>query len=429
MMSKFFKTMRVVIEMKEKSYDTVVIGAGAAGIAAAVRCEELGMDVVLIESKDKIGGIPLQCTHPGFGNFYYDENLTGTEFAERLIEKLEELDVDCMTEAHVTSIEDKSDLEKRVELITPEGLFSIKSKTIIYSTGARERHRFETGIQGDRLSGVYTAGEAQTLMDIYGVMPGERVVIVGSGDIGLIMARRFALENAEVLGVIEMLPYPGGLTRNVVQCLHDFDIPLYTKKMVKKIRGDKRVEEVVTVDVNEDFEEIQGSKEVIECDTIALATGLIPYTKKLDELNVIKDQATDGPKVNEFLETSIPGIFAAGNVLAINDYVDFASYQGEKAAEGAETYIENEGIPYKSWIDIKKGRNVNLVVPHMFSGDNSVTLYMRVKRPEPNVDIVISELDEKLKSTSVNPGEMIRLDISRDILEQIESDFTIEVRR
>ena len=158
---------------------------------------------------------------------------------------MEELDVDQMTEAHVTSIENRSDLDKRVELITPEGLYSIHTKAIIYSTGARERHRFETGIQGDRLSGVYTAGEAQTLMDIYGVMPGRRVVIVGSGDIGLIMARRFALEGADVIGVIEMLPYPGGLTRNVVQCLHDFDIPLHTQRLVKEIRGDERVEEVV----------------------------------------------------------------------------------------------------------------------------------------------------------------------------------------
>lgn len=415
--------------MKKKSYDTVVIGAGAAGIVAAVRCKELGLDVLLIESKDKIGGIPLQCTHPGFGNFYYDENLTGTEFSERLIERMEDLDVDQMTEAHVTSIENRSDLEKRVELITPEGLYPIQTKTVIYSTGARERHRFETGIQGDRLSGVYTAGEAQTLMDIYGVMPGKKVVIIGSGDIGLIMARRLALEGADVIGVIEMLPYPGGLTRNVVQCLHDFDIPLHTKKLVKEIRGDERVEKVVTVDLDDDFEEIPGSKEVIECDTVALATGLIPYTKKLDELDVEKDSSTKGPRVNEFLETSIPGIFAAGNVLAINDYVDFAAYQGEKAAESAEKYIEKEGLEKETWIEIKKGRNVRLVVPHLLSGDNDVTLYARVKKPEPKVDILISEIDEKIKSTSVNPGEMIRLDISKEMLSDLNDELTLEVKR
>lgn len=420
---------RSVVDLREKFYDTVVIGAGAAGIAAAVKCKEVGLSVLLIESKDKIGGIPLQCTHPGFGNFYYDENLTGTEFAERLIERLEELDVDQMTEAHVTSIENRSDLDKRVELITPEGLYSIQTKTIVYSTGARERHRFETGIQGDRLSGVYTAGEAQTLMDIYGVMPGRRVVIIGSGDIGLIMARRFALEGADVIGVIEMLPYPGGLTRNVVQCLHDFDIPLHTQKLVKEIRGEERVEEVLTVDIDDDFEEIPSSKEVIECDTVALATGLIPYTKKLDELDVVKDPSTKGPKVNEFLETSISGIFAAGNVLAINDYVDFASYQGERAAESAEKYIENEGLEKEKWIEIKKGRNIRLVVPHLLSGDNDVTLYARVKKPEPHVDIVISEIDEIVKSTSVNPGEMIRLDISKEMLNDLDGELTLEVRR
>ena len=420
---------RSVVDLSEKFYDTVVIGAGAAGIAAAVKCKEVGLSVLLIESKDKIGGIPLQCTHPGFGNFYYDENLTGTEFAERLIERLEEVDVDQMTEAHVTSIENRSDLDKRVELITPEGLYSIQTKTIIYSTGARERHRFETGIQGDRLSGVYTAGEAQTLMDIYGVMPGKRVVIIGSGDIGLIMARRFALEGADVIGVIEMLPYPGGLTRNVVQCLHDFDIPLYTQKLVKEICGDERVEEVVTVDIDEDFEEIPGSKEVIECDTVALATGLIPYTKKLDELDIVKDASTKGPKVNEFLETSISGIFAAGNVLAINDYVDFAAYQGEKAAESADKFIEEKGLEKENWIEIKKGRNIRLVVPHLLSGDNDVTLYARVKKPEPYVDIVISEIDENIKSTSVNPGEMIRLDISKEMMNDLDDEITLEVKR
>ncbi len=415
--------------MKEKSYESVVIGAGAAGIAVAVRCEELGLDVLLIESKDKIGGIPLQCTHPGFGNFYYDENLTGTEFADRLIDKVEELDIDYLTEAHVSSIEDESDLRKKVEVITPKGLFSVKSKTIIYCTGARERHRYETGIQGDRLNGVYTAGEAQTLMDIYGLMPGEKVVIIGSGDIGLIMARRFALEGAEVTGVMEMLPYPGGLTRNVVQCLHDFDIPLYTNRIVKEIKGDKRVEKVVTAEVYDDQDIVPDSEEIFECDTVALATGLIPYTKKLDELKVIKDPGTKGPKVDEFLETSIPGIFAAGNILAINDYVDFAAYQGERAAEGVKKFIENEGIPSKDWIDIKKGRNIKLVVPQSISGENHVRLYARVKEPEPKVDIAIKENDEKLKSTSVNPGEMIKLDISKDRFKSIEDSLTLEVRR
>jgi len=409
-------------------YECVVIGAGPAGLAAALRCEELGLDVLMIESKERLGGIPLQCTHPGFGNFYYDENLTGTEFAERLLEKDE---IEYVTEAHVSSIEYVSDLKKKVKVITPDGLFSLDTKTIIYSTGARERHRFETRIQGDRLSGVYTAGEAQTLMDVYGVMPGKRVVVVGSGDIGLIMARRFALENAEVVGVIEMQPFPGGLTRNVVQCLHDFDIPLYTQKIVKEIRGQKRVEEIVTADVDEELEVIPGSEEIIECDTVALATGLIPYTKILDEMEaeVIMDPVTRGPRVDENLETNLPGIFAAGNVLTINDYVDFAAYQGEKAAESARKFVEYDGMPSKDWIEVKRGKNVRSVVPQYISGDCEVTLNVRVKKPEPEVDVIIRETDERIKTTSVNPGEMLRLDISEEKLEDLENKITLEVRR
>jgi len=415
----------------KKEYDCVVIGAGAAGIAAAVRFKELGLEVLMIESKKRSGGIPMQCTHPGFGNFYYDENLTGAEFAERLLDKLEKEDVESITEAHVSSIEYVSDLKKKVEVISPDGIFSLDTKTIIYSTGARERHRFETGIQGDRLSGVYTAGEAQTLMDIYGVMPGKRVIIVGSGDIGLIMARRFALENAKVLGVIEMQPFPGGLTRNVVQCLHDFDIPLYTQKIVKEICGEKRVERVLTAEVDDEMEIVPGSEEVIECDTVALATGLIPYTKILDgmEAEVIMDPVTRGPKVNDYLETSVPGIFAAGNVLTINDYVDFAAYQGEKAAESAEKFVKNDGIPSKDWIEIIRGRNVRSVVPHYISDDDEVTLYVRVKRPEPEVDVIIKESQKKIKTTSVNPGEMLRLNISEEELVGLENEMTLEVKR
>jgi len=412
-------------------YDCVVIGAGAAGIAAAVKCEELGLDVLMIESKERLGGIPLQCTHPGFGNFYYDENLTGAEFAERLLDRFEKDKVEYMTEAHVSSIGYVSHLKKKVEVINPSGLFSLDTKTVIYSTGARERHRFETGIQGDRLSGVYTAGEAQTLMDIYGVMPGERVVVVGSGDIGLIMARRFALENAEVVGVIEMQPFPGGLTRNVVQCLHDFDILLHTQKIVKEIRGQKRVEEVVTADVDEELEVMPNSEEIIECDTVALATGLVPYTKILDEMEaeVIMDPVTRGPKVDENLETSVPGIFAAGNVLTINDYVDFAAYQGENAAESARIFVENDGMPSKDWIEVKRGRNVRSVVPQYISGCREVTLNIRVKKPEPAVDVMIRETDERIRTTSVNPGEMLRLNISEEALVGLENKMTLEVER
>ncbi|MFO8109594.1 MAG: FAD-dependent oxidoreductase [Thermoplasmata archaeon] len=412
--------------MQEKFYDCIIIGAGAAGTAAAVRCKDLGIDVIMIENKRRVGGIPLQCTHPGFGNFYYKENLTGTEFAEKLTESSKIREVESLTEAHVVSIEDISDTKKKIDLVTPKGVFTLYTGTIIYATGAREKHRFETGIQGDRLSGVYTAGEAQTLMDIYGVLPGKKVVIIGSGDIGLIMARRFALEGAEVVGVIEMMPYPGGLTRNVVQCLHDFDIPLHTKKRVIEIRGNKRVEKLTTMDVNDDMKTVPGSENSIRCDTVALATGLIPYTKILDKLDVVKDSATGGPVVDEYLMTSIPGIFAAGNVLAVNDYVDFAAYQGERAAEGVVRFLR--GDVGTSKIKVERGRNVRFAVPQYIS-ENDVTLYGRVKKPEPGVRIMVPEIGYQTKNTSVNPGEMIRLDINKRDLEGIGDKITVEVTR
>ncbi len=416
--------------MKDE-YDTIVIGGGPAGLAGGSKTEEGGLDTLIIESGEHIGGIPMQCAHPGFGMFYYDEELTGPEFSQRLIDRVEELGVDYVTNAHVTEINQISDLEKTVKVITQDGISEISTSTIIFATGARERHVYETGITGDRASGVFTAGETQTLMDIHGVMPGEEIVIVGSGDVGLIMARRFALEGAEVKGVMEMLPYPGGLTRNVAQCLRDFDIPLETQKAVKEIRGNMRVEEVVTVDVDDDLQPVPDTEEVIECDTVVLATGLIPYIKKLEKLGAPKDPVTKGPIVNEYLETAVPGVFVAGNALTINDYVDFVAEQGELAGEGAQKFVKGEsgGIPTEDWITVKKGRNIRLVVPHYVSGKKDVTLYARVKEPEPQVTVGFDEIDYEREEPSVNPGEMLKIELEEEDLEPAEDELTLKVYR
>ncbi|MFO8132386.1 MAG: FAD-dependent oxidoreductase [Thermoplasmatota archaeon] len=417
--------------MSDGAYDLAVIGGGAAGLAgAAAAAEEYRLDVLVIEAGARLGGIPLQCIHPGFGLSYFNEDLTGPEFAERLAARVHRRDIDILTDAHVTSLELLPDKRKKIVVTTRDGIREIAAACILYTAGARERHRHETGIVGDRPAGVFTAGEAQTLMDIDGALPGRHVVIIGSGDIGLIMARRFALEGATVEAVIEMLPYPGGLTRNVVQCLHDFDIPLHTGRMVTAIRGSERVEAVDTVAVDDSMQPVDGTRQRVPCDTVALATGLIPNTSRLQDLDIAIDPATGGPVVNDCLETSVPGVFAAGNALAINDYVDDAARQGEHAAAGASLYLEHGCIPADGgWIPLQKGRNIGLALPHRISGARDVTLYLRVQRPEPRAIVRLPELDMALPAQGVTPGEMLTIDIEADRLAGHTGAISLEVAR
>jgi NADPH-dependent 2,4-dienoyl-CoA reductase/sulfur reductase-like enzyme len=408
--------------MKTLEYDTVVIGGGPAGVAAAIKATELGLKTILVENRDLLGGIPLQCVHPGFGLHYFKEDLTGTQFITRLLDKLEKLGVERLLKAHVHSIEYLDYNNKVVNVITSEGVVKILVKTIIYTTGARERHLFEIGVVGDRPDGIYTAGEAQTLMDIHGIMPGKEVVIIGSGDVGLIMARRFTLEGAKVKAVIEILQYPGGLMRNVMQCLNDFNIPLLLGHTVVKVVGKKRVEKVVVAKVDENLKPIQGTEFEMPCDTVILSVGLRPYLGVLEKLGISIDPTTGGPIVNEYLETSIPGIFAAGNALVVNDLVDYVVEQGELAAEGAKVFIENNGIPTKNWKLIEKGRNIRLVVPHSVSGERDVIVYARVAYPERNVYVEIPELGLKLFNYGVRPAQMIRLKLRKDMFSKLGAD-------
>jgi len=336
-----------------------------------------------------------------------------------------------MLKAHVHSIEYLDYNKKIVNVITPQGVMRILTKTIIYTTGARERHIYEIGVVGDRPDGIYTAGEAQTLMDIYGILPGREIVIIGSGDVGLIMARRFALEGAKVKAVVEILPYPGGLMRNVIQCLRDFNIPLLLGHTVVKVIGKKRVEKVLVAKVDENFKPIPGTEFEIPCDTVVLSVGLRPYLKVLEKLGLHIDPTTGGPVVNDYLETNIPGVFVAGNALVINDLVDYAVEQGELAAEGAKIFVENNGIPTKNWKIVEKGRNVRLVVPQMISGEKDVIVYARVSNPEKNVYVEIPELGFRLFNYGVRPAEMIRLKLRKDMFSKIGADInkiTLEVK-
>ncbi|WP_232460927.1 NAD(P)/FAD-dependent oxidoreductase [Thermococcus gorgonarius] len=413
-------------EIPMLGYDVVVIGGGPAGMAAAARAKELGLSVLLLDENDYLGGILPQCIHSGFGIHYFKEELTGPEFAARLAKRLVELGVEYRTAARVLEIRNYSDLEKVVIFTSPSGVYQVWAKAVIYAAGARERHAFEIGIVGDRVSGIYTAGEAQTLMDIYGVLPGKEVVIVGSGDVGLIMARRFALEGAKVKAVIELMPYPGGLARNVM-ILKDFNIPLYLSHKVVEVRGKGRVQRVKVVKVDENINEVPGSELWIEADTLVISAGLVPAVKKLKKIGVEIDPATGGPVVNDRLETTVPGIFVAGNSLVINDLVDYVAEQGELAAEGTKEFIDNGGIESRKWIKVEKGSNVRLVVPHYLSGERDVYLYLRVARPMEDVELRIPEIGKRLKLPVVKPAEMIRLKLKAEEIQKANKKLTVEV--
>ncbi len=412
--------------MNTLQYDVVVIGGGPAGLAAAVKAKEHGLNVLLLDENDYLGGILPQCIHPGFGIHYFREELTGPEFSHRFVQRVKDFKIDYFVKARVLEIKNYSDLEKVVMFTSPEGAFEVWAKAIIYAAGARERHAFEIGIVGDRVAGIYTAGEAQTLMDIYGVMPGKEVVIVGSGDVGLIMARRFALEGAKVKAVIELMPYPGGLARNVV-ILRDFNIPLYLSHKVVEVRGKKRVKKVKVVKVDENLREIPETEFWIECDTVVISAGLIPQVKLLTDIGVEIDPATGGPVVNDLLETTIPGIFVAGNSLLINDLVDYVAEQGELAAYGAKLFIENGGIPAEKWIKLEKGKNIRLAVPHYLSGKRDVYIYARVKKPMENVVLNFPEIDRKIRLPVVRPAEMLRIRLRKEEIAKAKDKITVEV--
>ncbi|MEM1696659.1 MAG: FAD-dependent oxidoreductase [Desulfurococcaceae archaeon] len=400
--------------MIELSYDVVVIGGGPAGIAAGIKSAKLGLKTIIIENRDVLGGIPLQCIHPGFGLHYYDRDMTGTEFITKLVDELEKTGVDYLLGAYVHNLEYRDFMDKVVTIVSRKGITMIHAKAIIYAAGARERHIFEIGVTGDRPDGVYTAGEAQTLMDIYGVLPGREIVIIGSGDVGLIMARRFALEGATVKAVVEILPYPGGLMRNVQQCLVDFNIPLLLNHTVLGIVGKNRVEKVIVARVDENLKPIKGTEFEIPCDTVIVSAGLRPNVDLLEKLGVVIDPATGGPVVNEHLETTVPGVFVAGNALVVNDLVDYAVEQGERAAYGAWIFVSKPGIPTKRFIRVSPGRNIRFVVPHYVSGEEDVVLYSRVTKPMRRVRIEVPELSIKLFSLGVRPAEMIRLELKRE---------------
>ncbi len=388
-------------------YSLVIVGGGAAGIAAAIKAHELGVkDILLLEREPELGGILQQCIHNGFGLHRFKEELTGPAYIERWIDQLSNVDV----KLSATVLEISKDKVVRVQC--PEGILEVSAQAVIFSVGCMERPRGAIGLPGPRVSGVMTAGSAQRFLNINGYLPGKKVVILGSGDIGLIMARRMTFEGAKVMGVFEISPYSTGLVRNIVQCLNDFDIPLSFSKTVKQLHGEGRLSGVTIVEVDEKFQEIQGTEQYIECDTLLLSVGLVPVTGILDKIGVVLNPASRGPIVNHLMETSISGIFACGNVLHVHDLVDNVSSEGEKAAMGAFLYLTESRDTQHPECLVETGEHLIYNVPkslRMDTDEKFFEILFRVKKPIEG-RITITGADGSIivqqQKTHLSPGEM-----------------------
>jgi NADPH-dependent 2,4-dienoyl-CoA reductase/sulfur reductase-like enzyme len=388
--------------------ECVVVGAGPAGLGAALAAREAGLrDVMLIERDFELGGILPQCIHDGFGSMVFGEVLTGPQYAQRYIDRVEKAGVEVKLNTMVLEMTP----DRCMTLVNSrEGIYDIEPRSIILAMGCRERTRHQVMIPGYRPAGVVCAGAAQRDINIDGLMPGRRVVILGSGDIGLIMARRFTLEGAEVEGVYELMDHPGGLTRNVVQCLHDYDIPLHLSHTVTFIHGRKRVEAVTVAAVDEDLRPVRESERRVPCDSLVLSVGLIPENELSKQAGVELDPATNGPVVDERMETSVEGIFACGNVVSVFDLVDWVTRTAETAGRAAAEYVR-EGRKRETVIRVNPGRNVKFVVPQLVGSlDRGVDFYFRVEHPERAVRAMVlaggGEVYSR-KAKMVRPPEMV----------------------
>lgn len=401
--------------------DIAVIGGGPAGLAAALKAREEGMNVLILERERELGGVLPQCIHTGFGNIIFKEMLTGPEYANRFIKKVKEAGIMTKTDTTVLEINDK-----RIIATSVGNVFEIYPKAIILAMGCRERTRSQILIPGDRPAGIYTAGTAQRLINMEGVMPGKEIVILGSGDIGLIMARRFFLEGATVKGVYEILPYPSGLVRNIVQCLEDYNIPLYLSHTVTAIKGRKRLEGVMVAKVDAEMKPIKNTERFVPCDTLILAVGLIPENELSRKAGIEIDERTGGPIVDERMETSVNGIFACGNVVHVHDLVDDVTEISYIAGKNAAKFVKN-GLKKRKPIKIVAGKNVSYAVPQIIRGEweDDVTIYLRVRKEQHNAKLVLSikkDIIFEKKEKIVRPSEMVKIKIPKDEGKKIEGD-------
>ena len=407
-------------------FEVCVIGGGSAGLGAALKAQENGASVVVIERENRLGGILNQCIHNGFGLNYFKEELTGPEYADRFAQKALSSNLKILLETTVISINKKNDIFY-VSTISKKGVKQIKSKSVILAMGCRERPAGAISLCGTRPAGIISAGSAQKMINIYGKMIGKNIVIVGSGDIGLIMARRLHFEGANVLGVYEIMPHPSGLKRNIAQCLNDYNIPLHLSKTVVEVVGENRVEGVYVAPVKEDFSFDLDKKEFIACDTVVLSIGLVPETDVADSLNITQNVSTGGAQVDEYLQTSLPGLFSCGNVLHVHDIVDNVSKEAERCGENAAKFVKGS-LNLNSPLKITNGNGVRYVNPSTFyKGDGILNINFRVNKIFENAKIVLKSKNKIIREISKNillPAEMETVIVSK---KDLSNDLSVEI--